>query len=129
MVLAVYTGSKTKLGQAFGRPPTKSTALDRSLSSLIQRWNFSLLAVCVFIASFWNRANGLGREIITNFLQLNGLNNLSTKLIGDVVRLSHSRQIASNPNLSVTANKYIPDALGTVDVMVMDKTGIEPFSF
>jgi magnesium-transporting ATPase (P-type) len=123
LVLAVQTGSETKLGQSFGRPPIKTTALDTVLTRLISRWNFLLLGICVLFASWWNAQNGFLRELIINFLQLNGLNNLSTKLIGDLVRLSHSRQIANNPNLSVTANKYIPDALGTVDVMVMDKTG------
>jgi magnesium-transporting ATPase (P-type) len=61
--------------------------------------------------------------MVINFLHLNGLNNLSTQLTGDIVRIGQCVQMRDDPELSVDVYRTIPEVLGVIDVIVSDKTG------
>lgn len=132
LVYTIYTGYETKLGQCFSRTPLKKTPLDISLQNLITKYNFPLLGILVFIAvvfkSFKVGVTAIDllfvvKEMVINFLHLNGLNNLSTQLTGDIVRIGQCVQMRDDPELSVDVYRTIPEVLGVIDVIVSDKTG------
>jgi magnesium-transporting ATPase (P-type) len=63
------------------------------------------------------------RELAINFLFLNGLNNLSTRFIGDLVRIAQCLRMGADSHLLIETNRTIPDTLGNVQVIISDKTG------
>lgn len=62
-------------------------------------------------------------EWIVNFLFLNGLNNLSTRFFGDVVRIGQCYNMGLDSHMVIETNRSIPDSLGNIQVIISDKTG------
>lgn len=128
LVYTIYTGDQTKLGQCFDRTPIKHIPLDKKFKQTVITWNFVLMAVLIFIPVMYNWLKFKSFEhvlpgIVSNFLYVNGLNNLSTHMIGDIARMGQSIMLSEHPHLDVHISRNTPDVLGMVDVIISDKTG------
>ena len=128
LVYTIYTGDETKLGQCFNRTPIKLIPLDKKFKQTVVTWNFVLMTVLIFIPVIYNwfkfnNSQYIIPNIVSNFLYVNGLNNLSTHMIGDIARMGQSWILSEHPDLDVQISRNTPDILGMVDVIISDKTG------
>jgi magnesium-transporting ATPase (P-type) len=113
--------------------------LDKELGKLIMNWNLPFIGILSLAATLhaFYLTHGtdvssltslaalkhVGLEWIVNFLFLNGLNNLSTRFFGDVVRIGQCRNMSVDSHMVIETNRAIPDSLGNVQVIISDKTG------
>ena len=129
LVFVVYTGPQTKVGKCFKSVSLKQTLLDSQFVKQL-KYNFMFLGGLISIATIYGIASGkvagdfysLLVETTINFLHLNGLNNLSSQIMADMVRIGQRRQIILDRTMSCLVNrKDVLDEI--VDELVTDKTG------
>jgi hypothetical protein len=94
LVYVTYTGPLTKVGKCFKKVSLKQTTLDTEFVKHL-KFNFMLLGTLITISTIYGiLAEKVERtfesfiiEVTINFLHLNGLNNLSSQLMADMVRI------------------------------------------
>lgn len=129
LLYCIHPGPLSKLGQNFTGGRAKQSLLDSQFTRLL-KFNLGLLGILILLATLVGFLSGkvafsgtaLIVELTANFLQLNGLNNLSSQLLADLVRLGQRLRLSRDRRLCCLVNrKDLLDEL--VQEVVTDKTG------